>query len=328
MEASLGWIVITGYAMVQNLAFFFLFLTQRSALRPIKWILAFISLCAALLLFDHFFRLTYGYEKFPHLIFALSPLWYLIGPLLFFYLRVQIKGNGFSRIDLLHLIPALLIFYNSLDFYSFPASAKLHYIKQFGQGGHTAVVHNINYLIFLVQVVGYSVAGLQLFRSASRPNPNQRWHKTLLFGLILFAVLGLLLVLSANVGSWQLIRLNSQLFILWLTGYILFIFIQSIRHPNQLYFKIKKINPSNGEHHFIKTSHEVSTYFINERPYLDPDYNIHQLAIALGHSKNHLQQAIKHCADKSFRDYLNTFRIAAAKKNLPCPKAAIIPFSI
>ena len=73
MEASFGWVTITGYAMIQNIAFFFLFLSQGSAKPPIRWILALISLCAGLLLFEQFVRLTIGYERLPHLIFAMSP---------------------------------------------------------------------------------------------------------------------------------------------------------------------------------------------------------------------------------------------------------------
>ena len=320
MEASLGWVTITGYAMIQNVVFFFLFLTQQSAKRPIKWILAFISLCAGLLLFEQFFRLTFGYERFPHIIFAMSPLWYLIGPLLYFYLRTQLRGKSFSWVDLLHLLPMLFVFFNSLEFYGFSAATKLHYIQRYGQGEYTAPVHNLNYVLFLVQVAGYVIASLWLLKTTARPNPNQRWHLTLLVGMVLFAGLGMLAVFSANAGNQRLIRLNSQLFILWLTAYIFFIFIRSTRRPEQLYFKYKNQLVPNTAANYAQTMQIVSRYLQTDKPYRDPNYNIHQLAQTLGYSKNHLQQAIKKQAAQSFRDLLNTYRIEEAKAKLAQPE--------
>lgn len=321
METSLAWIAITGYAMVQNFVFFFLFITQRAIKSPIKWILSFLSICCGLLLFEQFLKMTYGYERFPHMIFAMSPLWYLLSPLLYFYLRIQTKGGGLRWYDLLHLLPFIFVILSSLNFYSLSEEAKLHYLGIYGRGEFTAPEHNLNYIVFFLQTLGYTLVSWQFVKSTKLSSQIKGWHKTLLASLVVFSGLGLFAVFSANAGSQKLLSLNSSLFILWLSAFILSLFIRSTRNPSQLYFKPSLMKGGKDLEALIPTIQSIITHMESEKPYRDPNYNIHQMAHTLGYSKNHLAQAIKQNTNLNFRDFLNTYRIQEAKEKLAHPES-------
>ena len=213
-----------------------------------------------------------------------------------------------------------MVLLSSIEFHLFSAETKLHYLQQYGEGSYTAPIHQLNYLVFLVQAAAYACAGFFLLRSAAHLTPNQRWHKLLLSGLILFSALGMLAVFSAQAGKQSLIRLNSHLFILWLTAYVCFIFLQSIRYPDKLYFVFKPKTLPGISADYPFTIQAIERHFGVDKPYRDSAYDIYQLALRLGHSKNHLQQAIRQQTNQSFREYVNVWRIEDAKRLLRQPE--------
>lgn len=64
---------------------------------------------------------------------------------------------------------------------------------------------------------------------------------------------------------------------------------------------------------------QLHGYMIEERPYLDSELTIQQLAESLGVSRHHISQVINNYLGKSFYDYINDYRIAAFKENLATP---------
>ncbi len=306
--------------MIQNIAFFFLFLTQKTANLFIRRILSFLSLCCALILAEEFLGFTYGFEQYPHMILATSPLWYLLAPLLYFYLRAQIKGHGLKWIDLLHLSPFLIVLFGSMDFYTFSGEAKLNYLESFRTGQFIAPVHNAHYILFFLQSIAYLGVCIWIFKTNASTKKIQMWQKICLICLLAFSLMGLTAIWFANTKSQFLIHLSADSFVVWLALFNLGILIQSIRYPNQLYFKLKERKAAKPEWNTHLIMDNINQYMEQQHPYRDPNYNIHQLVKALGYSKNQLEQIIKSNTNLNFRDFLNEYRIEEAKQKLVLPE--------
>ncbi len=321
MASSIILVAVTGYAMVQSIAFFLLFLTQRRIAHPIRWILAAISLNCGLIFVEKFLSLTYGFEQVPHAIFATGAFWYLFGPLLYLYLRAQFRQTQIKWLDLLHLLPFFFVVATSWDFYTFPAEAKIQYLESFSSGEFTAPVHNTNYILFCLQTLAYLLVSIHLVRRRTHGQKLKSWPKVWLGGMLTISFLGLFAVLSANSNSGQMMEWSAQFFLWWVTGFNICLFIGSMRSPQQLYFRFKPkvTDVANGD--YKETMASITSYFSTHRPYFDPAYNIHQLAHVLGCSKNHLQLAIKQSTDLSFRDFLNHYRVQEAKRRLQQPES-------
>ena len=64
---------------------------------------------------------------------------------------------------------------------------------------------------------------------------------------------------------------------------------------------------------------DLETLMLAERPYLEPDLTLSSLAARLGLPANYLSQVINQQAGRNFYDYVNTYRVQAAKDALGDP---------
>uniref|UniRef100_UPI0040477A10 hypothetical protein n=1 Tax=Algoriphagus sp. TaxID=1872435 RepID=UPI0040477A10 len=73
-----------------------------------------------------------GYETLVAILHIhFDPLIFLMGPFLLYYLKSQVQGKiVFDKYFLLHAVPALLAFVNTLPYYSYPFESKVAYIIQ------------------------------------------------------------------------------------------------------------------------------------------------------------------------------------------------------
>ena len=144
------WVSIVSYAMIQGYLLFILFPSYQKGAQHSKWLLACTSLICAILLTEEFLSLVIGYEELPHLIFSVSPLWYLLGPVIYLYIRHHTLHVKLKKLDLWHLLPCLWVFYSSIDFYGFSGENKLYYLNSL-QESSAHPIHNMNFVVFCIQ---------------------------------------------------------------------------------------------------------------------------------------------------------------------------------
>lgn len=114
------------FVALQGFFLFFIFVTEKRGNAGLNRILAALVLTLSLLLTDHAFRLIGLFERLPHLLYLVTPLWYLLPALFYFYVRAQVTGTtGFSAKALLHFAPLAFAWLNYLPFYLGPAEMKL-----------------------------------------------------------------------------------------------------------------------------------------------------------------------------------------------------------
>ncbi len=317
--SDIVWTSIVAYSMVQGYLLFILFPTNRQGSKQAKWLLATTSLLCALLLTEELLSHAIGYEKLPHLIFSTGPLWYLLSPIIFFYVRHQTARIKVTRKDFWHLLPMVWVLLSSLDFYSFSSETKLYYLKMSAKGS-SAPIHTINFILFFSQSVFYLAASWSLIKqeAAYKQRRNEySWVVQLVIGLGIIAILSLFSILILNVEIKNLWWISSTYFIL-VSVFLLVLFVQSIRSPNKLYLirrttKLKSAH-TNAESH--ESFSELLQFLDDQKPYRNPEFDLPMLSREFGHSRHYLSLLIKEATGLNFRDFINQYRLEEAKKKL------------
>ncbi|MCZ6519861.1 MAG: helix-turn-helix domain-containing protein [Bacteroidetes bacterium] len=319
---SIIWISIVAYSMVQGYLLFLIFPTYRDGSKQAKWLLACLSLLCGILQTEELLEETVGYESFPHLIFAFSPFWYRLAPLLFLYIRLYTKNRGVTWKDVVHLIPACFMIYQTLNFYGASGAFKLEYMRNFAEG-NTHPVHNINYIIYCAQSCFYLVMSWILLRRsqmATAQRQQNRWLLQLIIGLAVMTSLSFLSWFSINGGTW-IISWLGPVYVIWVTTFLILLFLKTVKTPKVLYF-LSRIGDwrINSNQAFTEESLQSLLQYMSEyQPQKDPYFDIQTLARQMGYSKNYLNRLIKKCTGLSFRDFINQYRLEDAKQMLNSP---------
>ncbi len=321
--SEIVWISVIAYSMIQGYLLFFIFPNYKGGSSQAKWLLATASLLCALLLTNELLVRLVGYETLPHLIFATSPIWYVIGPVIFFYIRLYTTNKKLNWLDSLHLLPMFFVVASSTNFYLFSGDAKLYYFQQ-GLTKQVHPIHNTNFILFAFQSALYLIMSINMIRAAYSQFGNRRefrWIKQLVIGLGVLSMLGLSSVTVLNFQLDLIIDLDS-LYSLVISIFLLGLFLNSVRSSKEAHFIGKPPRLS----HIARTNIENNDLFENlvkhleeVKPYNDPEFDIQSLARNLGCSKHQLSKTIKLHAKVGFKDFVNQYRIADAKQKLVSP---------
>lgn len=300
---------------------------------------------SSIFLFFSTFSLTYHYLFYGEdpLLIAIfyghfSPLWFLIGPFTFFYVRSVLENNKstFYWTDLLHSLPALIHLISFSKYYFIPFSQKLDFANH--------VIHNLNYIhnlnhfgyfysqkfAFLIRPIhgfAYSAGTLIYFLKATKQNRSHQiqWILFFLISLSLisfyFIFLFLLAVESTNLQTtfnYLPIKILTEICFLSIPVAIL------IKFPEILYGKHKFIRPKTepksdefnlsfetDENKQIAT--EIVRFFEENKPFLNPDFEFHDLQKALDLSEEELKISMKYILKKKFTELRSEYRINYAK---------------
>ncbi|MBV6646315.1 MAG: helix-turn-helix transcriptional regulator [Cyclobacteriaceae bacterium] len=275
-----------------------------------------------------------AYLLYPHLLGSNFPLYYLFGPLLWWYSRQLTNSSFVWRRELLHLIPFVVGCMALMPLYWQSASDKVALYEAMNQDGLPTFLV-VGWMLECMHLAIYATLSIQQLRKyqlqirsrfSNIDRINLNWLKK---------------VITANLVIWvtyELILINYllgfRLDLLGLSGYVLgylssfFIYIigyMSIKQP-----EIFLGSPSltiDGEHVKTKyyrsglTPQKASEYqealiqFMEEEsPHLNPDLTLQDLSEALSIPANHLSQVINEKFECNFFDYINGYRIKESKE--------------
>ena len=318
---TLGWTSLVAYSMVQGYLLSIIFPGYRFGSAQAKRILSFISVICAFLLTEELLELTIGYDRLPHMIYLASPLWYLLGPLIYFYIRLYVTGTPVSWKDWWHAIPAIWMISNTFEFYLLPAEYKLYYLQKVTTG-KVASVHNWNYIIYSLQSTFYLVTGwylLKQFQPQSRSKSQHMLLRQLIFGLSLITFFAYFTLFSLNIAS-ELLSFVCSLYVIWTSGFLLLLFFRSIRSHKELYFIGSP--PKIGSGKKQKTNDDYGlllTLMEDQKLYRNPNFEVADLSRELNFSKNYTHQLLRKYTGQNFREFVNHYRVKDAKEKLISP---------
>jgi len=282
---------------------------------------------------DQLFQLLGGVEALPAFAFVFIPVQWLLTPSLYFFVVTKINGEiRFSRKQLWHLLPALAsLAYLSATYYFLPLAGKVAYIES------GALQNPINSLVIplasdLIQL-GYLVAaqrrlaayGVTLRNWFSRVDDQDVvwirrvitiWmaifvgHMLFTVSLRIFAWYGFALAVLDGLNIAHLLMVNA-LMMLTVVGQF------TVLAPVAALAGKQKYAASGTTSDERRALFERARQDMQEHAhYLEMDLTLGELAAAIGATPRDLSEAINGEGGVSFYDFVNRFRVAAAKQLL------------
>ena len=263
------------------------------------------------------FYLQIAYIQYP---FEL--LW---GPLMFFYVKSQVKpGFKFKLIDLVHLTPFILTSAFLISCFSLLDNAlKIHLIE-------TGVVYKwfryFNFPYYLI-LFSYNFSALILIRNYERNlrnycsfdiRPNLNWLKFVLYGYIITCIIT---AIPSITGDHYSIPFDVKMIALFFPFLIFFnvLFYKAMIQPYVIIMpdekpKCYKSNLYNTD--ILDYSKSIETIMTTQKPYLNPSLTLHDFAESVGIGERIISQVINQQWNQNFFSFINSFRVEEAKKLL------------
>lgn len=280
-----------------------------------------------------------------------SPLYLLMGPLLYFYVRgVFADRFVFTKRDLLHFIPACVHLISITEYLLIPFDTKVDIVRYCST--HFDELNNFpfnsfftwqfNYLVRLSSLFGYLFVCLfitiQVMRKSkqelksSRSKYIFRWLFTLL-GLMFIIVFSYSFFLSNYVQEKKYLYSEHAQEVLFLSALgIALINGSLLLFPEILYGKLTlKPAPSvykksvevavikdevYENEYFIDLAKQIKKHFKEEHPYLKIDFAISDLTIALKVPQHHITICFRDYIGMKFTDMKTQYRVEYAKTAL------------
>ena len=299
-------------------------------------------------LLNHYLSTTGFLFDHPHLLNIGICFPMLEGPLMYWYVQVMVNETGRFRTKyLLHTIPFLTYtIYFFFDFYFLSAEQKLTYY-------HSNILspHGIFKLMYILNVsIGpiYVIWSIWLLSNFKRSLANKfsytekislDWLKFILWGLglvwitvIITSFFDLFPTPEEGNPTADIIYLSVVIavFVIGVYGIKQQAILKSI--PGSDFKSVsaqrkKSVNELNNELRDADVDPDTEKkltslikYMENEKPYLNPELNIGELANSLNMHSHQLSKFINNSLSKNFFEFVNEFRIQEFKRNVTDPK--------
>lgn len=303
-------------------------------------ILAALLLCISVLLTWGILSHTRYMLRVPQLAQLHVPFQFLIGPLVFFYVRALLeKCSGLSRRDLWHFISSLVCLIYLTPFYFQSSEYKLNYLlaayRSYPTAWHVRTILLMAQALVYLTIIIVSIPMLRAGKKdakAANVDPSDLFWARMWVGI--FTVIWLAGVFRYAFDYSVQTNLVVPLF------FSVFIYVavyQRLRRPESL------VKPE-GEGEAAASApadntaakkYEKSTLtkdradryvrrlletMEKEKLYLDSDLTLQKLAQRLSIHPHHLSQIINERLNQNFFDFINSYRIEEAKKRLIDPR--------
>lgn len=324
------------------LAFFlaFLLITKRDK-NIADGILAMWLSAIGLNLTSHYLLLTGRFIEYPSLAFLGFTLPLVYGPFLYMYVKKQTSPDSFSWKYLLHLAPFLICNLLFLSFYLAPFEKRVEIFKHEGSGFETELLIRL-YAVYVSGIVYVILSFHALYRF--RKNMVQQFSNTekinfnWLLYLIIWIALIWALVLFVNTN---IIYGAVAVFIIWL-GYF---GIKQVRVFNQPMLALagndimkdpipttereEEMLPAEKKYQKSKLTEEnadeihirLTNLLAAEKPFINPNLTLNELAAMLGVHPNYLSQVINSKENKNFYELINEKRIEEFLNRISRPES-------
>jgi len=277
-------------------------------------------------LFSYYLVYTQLYLVYPSLTVVGMTFPLAIGPLLFLYVKYQTNLISFSKIDLIHFVPLIIVSLLFIDFYFLPFETRVAILENEGkeyeiQGLIKLVAIYVSGLIYipwtLIKLLKYKKNLNNQFSNTERIN----------FNWLLYQIVGManVWVLILFLQDDRFIFGSVSIFIIWLSYFgskQINIFgnnSNKIAEKKTLNSKTELVNEnfettkylkSNLDENTIAEIHENLLQVLDKgKAYLNPELTLSDLAKMLGVHPNNLSQVINSRTNKSFYDLINERRI-------------------
>jgi AraC-like DNA-binding protein len=349
MEASLSLLAVLNLlGSAQALLLALALLGVKRADGAAARLLAALVLVMAVVISGGVMRTTHYEFVFPHVSRVHDPFVFLVGPLLFLYVRALVRReHAWARRDYLHFLPfAACVLYLS-PYYLGSARYKLDFMVAEYHHPSLGYWYYVRSALLLVQFAAYLSLVVLLavrysrelrLRGEARSSPAERATlfqvRFMGVGFLILFVVGLLrYTLDQTARTNLLVPLGASALI-YALGYL------GLRRPEVLTggresgatrddapagadgenLPVKKyekstLTPERAERYLTRLLRHMET----EKPYIDGELTLPKLAERLSIPAPHLSQTINERLRQNFFDFVNTYRVEEAKRLLLDP---------
>lgn len=336
-EISLDfWSILILLGIVHGWLFSVLLFKQKGKQTPSNILLGILILSLTWLQAEFFSVRTTLEIPLKHFYGTRYGSWLVIGPLIYMYIKsYNNREFAFKKRYVLHFIP-FLVFAVIIPAFSqnlIPARG-IHYgmlaVIKFPSRGLT-FLQGLYGAIFLIQFIH---AGLYVWlatripektsrdRNSKRLKRRLRWMRTfaISLGVILISSIFYLIILfySDFYARWM-----DYLYIIPVTLFIYIVSYKVINEPEIIRSDIKILKSSDKYEKSSLTTDQskqylelLLKYMKEEKPYLDTDIKLGNLAEKLSLPHHHLSQVINQELQSNFYDFINKYRVEEAKNKL------------
>lgn len=292
--------------------------------------LAFLVFSITGIIFQNFIVFSDVYKAVPHLSLVFYPMNRLIGPAFYFFVIFLIYPNrSFRLYDLLHLVPFIIKLYQHWPFYGLTSVEKIGVIDYlFFTSREITTEQLTSVLISKGHALIYLVVSIVILRRAEVNFMSQSSNTLVSFigWLKKFTCIFAFFVLLTMTGSTifffaglNIFGLEAYIHIIN-TLFIHLIAISAIQQPEKLFFVFSDLRlKPNGEKQKTLQNPAIDNLLQlmeREKPYLDPDLKIHNIAVALDQAPYSVSQQINQQLGLNFYDFVNKYRVEEFKKRV------------
>jgi AraC-like DNA-binding protein len=320
---------------------FFLFSIKANKIS--NRLLGLLTFCWALLLLQFPMQAHGLYRDHPHLLKTISPILFVLFPLLYLHVKyLLVYYRKFQRRDLLHLLPFVINIILFIDFYMMDSDMKLELMRN--KTPYYKILQVLGDEIIAAQGIIYSILILKRLARYKREIENYQSNvdkvviKTLFIGVILIFISWIIGTIGVNLDIFN-IPVNVDLFVavyLILVIVIYFISYVAIKTPEvfklderkmRMVFlrndditieeqkpEIKGVNPE-----LEAVNNQLVTFMEEEKPYLNPDLGLLELAEKINVSRHQLSNVINQNNQKNFYEFINSYRTEEVKRLMQDP---------
>jgi len=331
-------IALIGFA--QTLFFSLLVITKKGKESKDYLLTIFLLFVGAELIYRYLIQ-TISESDNKWLVFFDMSYWALFGPLTLLYIQFTINSvKKFKYKHILHLIPLIVSIYaflpylnGNIDYGSF-----IEYFNVSVGNTKTALLFwefcSPIYLLYSIYILVHHKKSIKNYFSDIDKN-NLKWLLILLLGFTSFLIISYVIMFFRTIFQIT-ININSILVLpSILTVYVFFIGYHGYKQAG-IFFEYPKENiksmsknHQNSSKKYEKSGMDESerlellnnlTEIMNaEKPFIEFDLNINELAKKLGTTYHKLSQTINESFNKNFYNYINSLRIEESKKLLKQP---------
>jgi AraC-like DNA-binding protein len=321
------WTILITYATVQCfvLATVLMFREKGEAVQK-KW-LALVILLVGLQCLTFLYEYFQWYESAPHFIWISAPLWFLIGPALYFFSRNAIKRNTvFKWYDYFHFVPFIAAIVYIGRFYLLDGQTKISILTSF----YNTYGQQPDYFLysFLLSEFIYAFYSLYLFNQYFQKVGNEysnsiiyqtRWIRFLLVSYIFFVLLSFIYN-TVLLYDFEYYIHADYITYLFLAIVVQILGFSAILNP-QSFFKtpidFDKTYESKNHGEFEALFKQLRDHMNNKKPYMNPELRLSDLSRELDIPAHKLSQVINTMGDQNFFEFVNSYRVNEVKKRLP-----------
>jgi AraC-like DNA-binding protein len=243
-----------------------------------------------------------------------SAFGFLFGPLLYVYSK-SITANDFS-LKPFHLVHFLLFV---LVFLFVPLKIHIPYLYR--------------YSVFHLQITPYMIACFVVIINYRKKIRNYyssidklslTW---MLYVVGAFFIMWMVDLSTFILGNLKLLSSTGEIFLTFISLSInfifaVFIFYKALQHPEIFTGAVQEEKQQKYGHSKLSETEKteylknLENYFTSEKPFLNPELTISDVASNLNVSVKYLSQVINEHKRKNFYDFINSYRIEEAKKQL------------